>query len=54
MSRRRGRSGRPAGRNKLIEIVVTLAFLALLIAVILPWAGQGLAAGFGSIIEQSR
>jgi hypothetical protein len=54
MSSQRGQPRRQLASSKLIEIVVALAFLALLIVVILPWAGQSLAEGFSSITKQPR
>jgi hypothetical protein len=39
-------SQRRAVRNKLLEIVVTLAFLGIMLAFVLPWAADSLANGF--------
>jgi hypothetical protein len=43
---RRARSTRRRAGIKLLDIVVTLVFLAVLILVVLPWAASSMSAGF--------
>ena len=48
LARRRGFQGtdRRAARNKLIEVIVVLAFLAIMLTFMLPWATDNLVNGF--------
>ncbi|MBA2372849.1 MAG: hypothetical protein H0V74_01420 [Chloroflexi bacterium] len=50
-NRRHGRTTRRVVGTKLLEIAVTLAFLALMITVVLPWAGAYLADGIARQIQ---
>ena len=47
------RSPRRAARNKVIEAVVMLAFFAVLVTVILPFAATALSDGFLEVMSNS-
>ena len=50
-TRRTDRSTGRVVRNKVLEVLLLLAFLALILTVVLPWAGDYLADSFARQIQ---